>query len=205
MSPRTDRAPRRRLDEATRRAMILAAAGAAFDEAPYARVSVSAVAAAAEASEALAYRYFGTKADLYAAVLRARLEDLADRRHAAVAALPANTSARDRVAAVLAIELGHAAAHPLTWAAPFLSGNEPPEALVVRREARAIDEQELRTLLRPAEGARYTYALWGWFGFVDGACLHWVQAGCPQDERWPLVEAALGALQGALGDWGALG
>ena len=29
-------------------------------------------------------------------------------------------------------------------------------------------------------------------------------AGCPAADRGPLVEAALGALQGALGDWGSL-
>ena len=34
------------------------------------------------------------------------------------------------------------------------------------------------------------------------ACQAWVDAGCPERDRHPLTEAALGALEGALGDWG---
>ena len=48
---------------------------------------------------------------------------------------------------------------------------------------------------------RHAYALAGYFGFVDAATLRWLGAGCPEAERYPLVDAALGALQGALGDW----
>lgn len=201
MTPRTDRSPRLRLDAATRRAAILQAATAAFDREPYAAVSVGAVAREAQASEALAYRYFATKAGLYAAVVGAGLEQVAERRAAALAALPPNTSARDRVATTLAVHLDHVAAHPLTWSAPFVSGNEPPESLAVRAAARESYVAELRELVRPADWARHTYALWGFFGFLDGACLHWVQEGCPEDDRWAVTEAVLGALQGALGDW----
>ena len=51
--------------------------------------------------------------------------------------------------------------------------------------------------------ARHRYALWGYLGFIDAACLHWVERGCPDEERWGLVDAALGALEGGLGDWAA--
>lgn len=201
MTPRTDRAPRQRLDVATRRAAILDAATAAFDAEPYASVSVAVVAAGAGASEALVYRYFGTKAGLYAEVVRTGLQRLAARRHEALDALPPHSSARDRVTATLVLHLDHVADHRMTWSAPFVTGNEPPESLAVRSEARAAHVAELHALLRPADWTRHTYALWGFFGFLDGACLHWVEAGCPQDDRWPLVEAVLGALEGALGDW----
>jgi hypothetical protein len=30
----------------------------------------------------------------------------------------------------------------------------------------------------------------------------WASRGCPRDERGHVLETSLGALQGALGDWG---
>ena len=53
------------------------------------------------------------------------------------------------------------------------------------------------------EQARHRYALWGYLGFIDAACLHWVERGCPDEERWGVIDAALGALEGGLGDWAA--
>ncbi|QGF23163.1 TetR/AcrR family transcriptional regulator [Raineyella fluvialis] len=199
---RTDRVPRQRLDADTRRGEILAAADGLFAAAPYADVSVVAVATAAGASEALVFRYFGTKAALYAEVVRASLAELARQQAAAVAALPPNTSARDRVTTSLGIALDHVA-DGTPGARGFLEGGtEPPQALAVRREARLATVEALRQMLVPSPWDRHEYALWGFLGFLDGACAHWIAGGCREEERWPLIEAALGALQGALGDWG---
>ena len=52
-----------------------------------------------------------------------------------------------------------------------------------------------------ADDSRTSFALWGYLGFLDDACLRWVHAGCPDDQRHSLVDAALGCLEGALGDW----
>jgi hypothetical protein len=41
-------------------------------------------------------------------------------------------------------------------------------------------------------------AFHGYLGFLDAACLAWVDAGCPVTEREPLVATAVGALRGAL-------
>jgi len=30
-------------------------------------------------------------------------------------------------------------------------------------------------------GHRDDFALWDYLGFLDDACLHWVNAGCPND------------------------
>lgn len=200
---RTDRQPRRRLDADTRREAILAAAAGAFAAAPYAHVSVAALAAELGASEALVYRYFGTKADLYARVVELAIDRLADRQRAADAALPPHTSARDRVRVSLDVYLDHVAATAPGWASPFRHAADDPEpATRVRRAARAAYVQSLRDLLQPTGGLRHEYALWGYFGFLDGACLTWVDRGCPGAERAALIDAALGALEGALGDWG---
>ena len=73
----------------------------------------------------------------------------------------------------------------------------------VRARARSDYVERLGRLLGPGEQPRRRYALWGYLGFIDAACLHWVERGCPDEERWGLIDAALGALEGGLGDWAA--
>lgn len=198
-----DRPRRRRLDPDARRGAILAAATAAFAAAPYTEVALGAIAREAGASEALVHKYFDGKAGLYTEVVRAALDDVWERQEAALAALPPQTSARDRVRAAIVVYLDHVASRPRAWAAPFhVASNDPEATLVVRRESRTAYVEALASLLQPDPTPRRTYALWGYFGFLDAACLAWVERGCPVDERHSLTDAALGALEGALGDWG---
>jgi len=207
---RTDRRPRRRLDPDARRAAILDAAADAFAERPYDEVTVSAIAAQAGASGALLYRYFAGKEDLYAEIVRLAISDLLDRQAARLRDLPPGVSVRDRVRAATTVYLDHIADHPAAWALPLRRpGSEPPVVAGIRAEARREYVQRLRALLTPeAPGAsegpdapdahpRQDYAVWGYFGFLDAACLRWVERGCPDADRAPLVDAALGALEGA--------
>ena len=195
--------PRRRLDPAERRSSILAAATDQFAVGGYEATAVTAVARAAHASEALVYRYFPTKADLYTAVLAGRLEQLAAAQASAQDRLGQNTSARDRVATAILTHLDAVAHGPLDWAAPLAdSAVEPPQARAVRREARAAHLDLITSFLQPRTDARHRWAVAGFLGFLDVVATAWVAAGSPEAERWPLVEAALGALEGALGDWG---
>jgi AcrR family transcriptional regulator len=203
VSSRPDRAPRRRLDVDQRREAILTAARSLYAKAPYPEVSIAQVAQAAGASPALVFHYFGSKAALYAAVVDAAIQNLADVQRAAQAQLHQGVSARDRVRASLLVYLDHIATHPTTWAAPLLGREEPREALDLRHRARARYVAALRDLLKPANRARHDYALWGYFGFLDLACLRWVETGCPDTDRHALIDAALGALEGALGEWGS--
>lgn len=196
------RAPRVRMDTQARHQAILDAALAHYATATYADVAVADVARDAGASPALVHHYFGSKAGLYAAAVAVAIERLRAAQREALDAVPAGSSARDRVRASLFAYLDHIATHPVTWSAPLIGGTEPEQAIELRREARAADVDALRVLLQPPAGPRYDAALWGYFGFVDAACLRWVDAGCPDDQRHPLVEASLGALEGALGDWG---
>lgn len=194
---------RQRLDTTARREAILDAAVRCYAEAPYAEVSVAEIARAAQASSALVFHYFGSKAALYAEVVTAAVTELTAAQRTAVAALATGAPKRDRVRASILVYLDHIATHPRTWAAPLLGGEEPPEAVAVRHQARAAYVEALRELLRPTAWARHEYALWGYFGFLDQACLHWVEQGCPADDRDAVAESCLGALQGALGDWGS--
>ena len=200
----TDTPRRQRLSAEARREAILAAARDAFAHGPYEEVSIAAIAAEAGASEPLVHRYFDGKAGLYAQTVQLAFDDLEERQAAAVAQLPRGVSTRDRVARSLEVYLDHIAGSPSSWAAPFLvGGNDPAPAREVRQAARDRYVRLLRAFVGAPALLRHDYALHGYFGFLDAACVTWVERGCPADERWPLMDAALGALQGALGDWGS--
>lgn len=191
----------RRLDVEARRAQILDAARAAFAAAPYSEVSTAQIARASGSSQALLFHYFGTKADLYAVVAREAIDALTSTQLAANEALPAGVPVRDRVKVSLETYLDYIHSHPESWATPLRGGAEPEAVVAMRAEARAANVDRLATLLGVHGWTRHTYALWGFLGFLDQACLHWVDQGCPADQRNPLIDAALGALEGALGDW----
>lgn len=188
--------PRRRLSPAQRRAALLAAATEAFSAAGYDEVQVTDVAAAADASPALVFHYFGSKAGLHAHTVEAVLDELTDRWSAATAE-PA-PSARERVRVLLEESLGVAARTRLLIAA----GDEPAATTAVRAAARKRQVQLLRDNLVLTSGwDRHTVAVPAWLGFVDAAVGDWIAHGRPEQLRAPLLTACLGALEGALGDW----
>jgi AcrR family transcriptional regulator len=196
-----DEGTRRRLDPDERRAAILDAAVRAFARGPYDRVAVADVAREAGVSEALVFRYFEGKAALFTQVVRLAVDDLEGRQEAANAVLPPGVPARDRVRATLEVVLDHVASHPDAWAAPLVGGGYPAPALEVRLAHTRRSADRLIALLAEPTWLRHEYAVHAYLGAVEGACLAWVGRGCPPDDRGPLVEALLGALQGGLGDW----
>lgn len=191
---RTDRTRRRRLDPETRRALIVESATQAFATQPYELVSVVGIADEAGASEALVYRYFGTKADLYAETVRACLAALSERQRSAVAALPAGADPQQHLRAHLdacldAISSGEPNQAPNL----LLPANEPAEALAVRDEDAAESVDFLRGLL---PGPADDYFLHGFLGFWTVVCTRWVSRGCLPGERPAMTTAALDAFFG---------
>lgn len=195
-----DATPRRRLGAEERSASILAAAREAFARSSYADVALPDIARAAGASPGLVFHYFGSKAGLYTTLVTESLGDLARARAEADAALGAATSARDRVRTWVLVLLDHVSAQPRAWAS-HAGGEEPPDATAARAEAHEASVAFLQEVLQPDEAARDRFAIHGFLGFLDRCCRAWADAGCPEDDRHPLVDAALGALEGALGDW----
>ena len=192
------------MDPAERRELILSAASRAFARRPYEEVSLAEIAEEAQASEALVHKYFVGKAGIYAQVLQGAVDELAERTRQADAALPEGSSARDRVRASVLTYLDFIAERSLGWMAyQILAGHEPGEAARVRQEAREAAVRALAEVVGGSRGHRDDFAFWGYLGFLDDACLRWVRAGCPDDQRHSLVDAALGCLEGALGDWRA--
>ncbi|MFT4108412.1 TetR/AcrR family transcriptional regulator [Propionicimonas sp.] len=200
-----DRRVRQRLDPRARADAILAAATEAFTRSTYDQVSVGAVATASGSSEALVYKYFDSKAGLYTAVVRAQLDQLATRQADAVAALRPNSSARDQMRVTVGAVLDHVQHLQVAWASPFFTGAYEPAAVQdLRRRYRDELVESLRERLDNPGYRRAQLAIIGFLGYLGAAAQQWVEEGCPASDRGPLVEAALGALQGALGDWGSL-
>ena len=133
-----------------------------------------------------------------------RVEVLLARQAEALDALPDGVPVRDRIRAATMVYLDHIATHPDAWAMPMhRPGGEPAAVAELRARTRCDYVKRLQDLLVPSTQARHDYALWGYFGFTDAAALRWVDKGCPEEDRWALIDAALGALEGALGDWAA--
>ncbi len=194
---------RQRLRPAERTEAILTAATEAFAAAVYDQVSVAAVGRACGASEALVFKYFETKAGLYAAVMKAELDRLDDRQKSAVAALPANSSARDLVRVLIETTLDHLAS-ATTASLLFSAQVNLPAINQLRGDYRRRLTDQLLGRLRNPDWQRGRIGVVGFLGFLSAAAQQWVTAGCPPEQRRPLVDAVLGALQGAIGDWDIL-
>ena len=191
------------MDPAERRELILSAARRAFASRPYEEVSLADVAQEAQASEALVHKYFAGKAGLYAPRPRPAAHARPAPPRRADDALPEGSSARDRVRTSVLTYLDFIAERSPGWVTyQVLAGHDPgDEAARVRREAREAAVTALAQVVGGSRGHRDDFALWGYLGFLDDACLRWVHAGCPDEQRHSLVDAALGCLEGALGDW----
>ena len=197
-----EKAARRRLEPAQRRAELVEAAARAFSASPYDDVTMAGMASDAGASEALAFRYFPGKAALYAEVVRESLMRLRDAQDAALADAGPGQPAMAQLRLMTRIFVDFVGDNPYNWSARGGPG-EPPEALAIRSQARQASIEALRDMLEQSTTQRHEFAMWGFLGFVDAACAQWVVRGCYSDERDALVETCLGALEGALGDWGA--
>jgi len=195
---RTDRRPRRRLDPEQRRTAILGAARDAFAHAPYESVSVAGIAAAAGSSEALVHRYFASKSALYLAVVREGIDELLTRQVAADTTL-ARSAPRRRVSTSIEVYLDVISNSPAGWSAPLRNPHgEFAAVAALRSQARERYVGLLRAILGLAPAQPQDHALNGYLGFLDAACLSWVTAGCPPEQRAALVGMAVAALAGAL-------
>lgn len=197
---RADRMPRQRLTPEQRRVSIISAASKFFAERPFEQVGLDDVAQASGASKALILKYFGSKADLYAAVVGQAIVALDERQTAAFALLPDDCAPIERVRTAIESYLDHIEQHPRGWSAPLLLTHpEPGPAAKIRTAAREVYVDRLARLfnLDPTT-AQAQFALWSFYALLDGACLRWVARGCRLDERAPLVTVATNALLGAI-------
>ena len=130
-------------------------------------------------------------------------DELAECTRRAVDALPEGSSARDRVRTSVLTYLDFIAEHSPGWVTyQALAGHDPgDEAARVRRQTREATVAALAKVIGGSRGHRDDFALWGYLGFLDDACLRWVHAGCPDDQRHSLLDATMDHLKIAPGNW----
>ena len=172
-APRARRGPYRRLPVEQRREQLIAVALELFSRHAPEEVSLDDVAAAAEASRPLVYRYFpGGKQQLYEAALRTAAEELASRFVEPVRGTPTERLGHvlDRYFAFVG---EHAAGYGALLRGGSVAENERTTAIVdeVRRAAyRSIVDQ--LGVERP--GPRLTLLVRSWISVVEVAALTWL-------------------------------
>lgn len=190
---------RTRMNPEQRKALILATATEAFARDSYANASVAQVAAEAGVSVALVHKYFDSKSGLFAAVLEEKFRLLREQENRY---LEGKDIKRDQVSTLIESHLDFIAQLRRPYeVGHLLYGHDDERSNDVRR----IDERafafKLRTIIEPNDSARDFYAIQSFLGTLQAATRAWVQRGCNKDEKYPVIEAVLGSLEGALGDW----
>ena len=193
--------PRSRMAPEKRQAIMITAAIDVFSTTPYEQTSLAHIAQAAGTSEALIHKYFHNKAGLYTAALSSSYQQLQQRQRQDQGRYREHAT-RERLAVALRTYLDFLAAQPRGWALILAHpGNEPQPAFALRSTTQEHYTAEILTMIGGAHNQRDHYAVAGFFGFLAVACARWIRNDCPEDQRHVLIDAALGSLEGALGDW----
>lgn len=164
--------PRRRLAVDDRRRELLEACLALIGSRPWDEVSMADVASAAGASKPLLYHYFPTKSDLYLAAVRAAADELR------TATTPSgDLSPRRALERGLASHVDWVGANAVAYRAVLqggLSSDPRVQAIIEASRADVVARLADGFGLRNVTPAQRT-VLRGWVGFLEGACLEWVQ------------------------------
>jgi AcrR family transcriptional regulator len=194
---------KRRLSTDARREQLLASGARLLAERPFDEVSIEEIARAAGVSKGLLYHYFPTKKDFLIAALERGQEELA-----ALTAPDPSLAPAEQLAASLDRFLDFVEEHEAAYAAIFRSrGGGDPEiqaALEAGRGQRmdAVIESLATWEAAPASVARtpaLETAVQGWFFFIEGAVLRWLERrDMERDELRELLALSLiGSLQAA--------
>ena len=173
-----------------RRQQLLAAALEAFSERDFDEVSVDEIADAAGVSHGLIFQYFGTKKDLYIAIVEPLIEQFRARVAADLDVPPPERLRKSMRAYAEAIS-----AHPNGYRFLMTRGVGFGEVREKLEEARlaAVGRIAPQVGLDPEDPA-VRAGLLAWLSYVDAAMLSWLDAAEPDVEI--LVELIAGALRG---------
>ncbi|SDN72280.1 TetR/AcrR family transcriptional regulator, partial [Allokutzneria albata] len=163
-------ATRRRLPVAQRRDEIVAAAQRLFGTRPTEDVTIEAIAAAAGASRALVYRYFGGKQQLYLHALLAAVDDLAR----VIEPPPGPPLSRLRFAVSGYLDFAERHAHG--YVALVRGATHSAEAAeIVDRTRELIAELAFEGLELDRSQPRPRLLLVGWVAAAEAMTLHWLE------------------------------
>lgn len=182
---------RRRLSVDSRRDELLAAAQEIFATTPPDEVNINDIAAAAGASRALVYHYFGGKQELYIAAMRQTADELT-----ASLTEPIEGSVIEQVSEALKRYFDFAELRAAGFVA-LLRGGAGDEASAIAEDVRQILLDSLivgTEIEHPSPILRIT--LHGWMAAVETSVIDWLVARVP--ERSVLEELLVQQLAGML-------
>jgi AcrR family transcriptional regulator len=194
---------RSRLSTDARRAQLLSSGVELLGHRPYDEVSIEEIAQAAGVSKGLLYHYFPTKQDFVLAALERGQEELAE-----LTAPDQSLPAADQLGASLDRFLDFVEEHAVAYTAIFRSRGGSDAAVQAALEAGRQQRMDaVLDALAAWEGAPETTrrtpaletAVQGWFFFVEGAVLRWLeQRDIEREQLSELLRLALlGSLQAA--------
>jgi AcrR family transcriptional regulator len=180
-----------------RRQQLLDSGVALLKDRPHTEVSIEEIAEAAGVSKGLLYHYFPTKSDFIVAALERGQRELAERLAPDRSLPPVQ-----RLDASLDAFLDYVEEHPAAFASVFRGGESEDPAVTAAVEAgRSAQLTTLMEGIGEWNGAPVSVertpeleaAVQGWLFFVEGAVLHWLEAGnLDRDRLRVLLRAALG-------------
>jgi AcrR family transcriptional regulator len=143
--------PRRRLTKDERRGRLLEAAAAIFSERGYEGASIEAIAGRAEITKPVVYDHFGSKRELYVALLELYTAELFASLGRRVADIGEGSNA-DRFAAAIDAFFEFVETHPTAWRILFRDAPSEPEvaAAVARLQSQATTALVMLLAARPA-------------------------------------------------------
>jgi AcrR family transcriptional regulator len=194
---------RSRLSTDARRAQLLSSGVELLGHRPYDEVSIEEIAQAAGVSKGLLYHYFPTKQDFVLAALERGQEELAE-----LTAPDQSLPPADQLGASLDRFLDFVEEHAVAYTAIFRSRGGSDAAVQAALEAGRQQRMDaVLDALAVWEGAPETTrrtpaletAVQGWFFFVEGAVLRWLeQRDIEREQLSELLRLALlGSLQAA--------
>lgn len=194
---------KRRLSTDARREQLLAAGARLLAERPYDEVSIEEIAQAAGVSKGLLYHYFPTKREFLIAAIERGQEELAE-----LTAPDPDLPPAEQLGASLDHFLDFVEEHEAAYAAIFRScgGGDPAIQTVLeagrQRRMDGVIDSLASWAAAPANVERtptLETAIQGWFFFVEGAVLRWLERrDLERDElRELLASALIGSLQAA--------
>lgn len=179
-----------------RREQLLGAGVELLRRRPHEEVSTEEIAEAAGVSKGLLYHYFPTKKDFLVAAIERGQRQLAERLNP-----DPEIPAEARLDASLDGFLDYVEEHATAYVAIFRVGSAHPEIRAVLDAGRSVQMEALIGSLRDWEDSPVSSvrspaletAVQGWFFFVEGAVLRWIEMGdLDRSQIRMLLKAALG-------------
>ena len=184
---------RKRLSVDARRRQLEAVGVELIADSAWSTLTMADIAAAADVSKPLLYHYFSTKHDMYIAAVRASAEHLSEITRSDPT-LPARAGTRQALTAHVDFVEAHSL-HYRTLLNGAVSGDPDIRAIIDESHDETI-RRILGNLGTTEPSPTLRIALRGWIGFLDAACVEWLED--PAITKSQLVDLLAASLPGSI-------